>query len=189
MKKMLFSLLIALMSVTAFSQEHLTFNGVPINGTLEEFVQKLESKGFKLVEYMGSNAVMKGDFAGNSATLFILGSKKTKTVWKVAAQFADKDSWSDLKSQYNSYKDMYTQKYGKPSDHFEFFSKPYYEGDGYELQALRKGKCNYISFYNIANGTICVELSKSECLQLGYEDKINTGIAREEKNTTVMEDI
>lgn len=189
MKKMLFSLLVILMSVNAFSQEHLEFNGVPIDGKIETFVQKLESKGYKLVEYMGSNAVMKGDFAGNSATLFILGSKKTKTVWKVAAQFADKDSWSDLKSQYKDYKKLYTQKYGEPSDHFEFFSKPYYEGDGYELQALRKGKCNFISFYTLDAGTICVELSKSECLQLGYEDKINSEISRNEKQSTVIEDI
>ena len=186
---MLFSLLFILMNVSVFSQVHLEFNGIPIDGTTEEFVRKLESKGFKLVEYMGTNAVMKGDFAGNSATLFILGSKKTKTVWKVAAQFADKESWRDLKSQYKDYKELYTQKYGAPSDHFEFFSKPYYEGDGYELQALRKGKCNYISFFTLSAVTICVELSKSECLQLGYEDKINSEISASEKQSAVMQDI
>ena len=48
--------------------------------------------------------------------------------------------------------ELFTKKYGEPKDHFEFFSSPYYEGDGYELQALRKEKCNYISFWTLDKG-------------------------------------
>ena len=48
MKRNLFLLLFAIATLSTFAQttsEHLTFKGVPIDGTLTEFVSKLKQKG------------------------------------------------------------------------------------------------------------------------------------------------
>ena len=48
MKRNLFLLLFAIVTLSTFAQttsEHLTFKGVPIDGTLTEFVSKLKQKG------------------------------------------------------------------------------------------------------------------------------------------------
>ena len=63
------------------------------------------------------------------------------------------------------------------------------KGDGYELQALRNGKCNYVSFFKTINGTIMVEMSKDERLRLTYEDKINAEKDVKEKTSRNLNDI
>lgn len=189
MKKFLFILFAVLLNVNAFSQNHLEFNGVSMNSEINSFTKKLESKGYELKEYIGSNAIMEGTFTNHSAQLIILGTNKTKMVWKVSVKLASEFPWADLKNLYQDYKELYTKKYGKPHEHFEFFSKPYYEGDGYELQALKLGKCNYITFYKLETGYITVGLSEDGCLQLVYEDNINGELSTEERKSIVFEDI
>ena len=45
-------------------QEHLTFKGVPIDGTLSEYVAKMKSAGFKYLGEQDGTAILQGDFAG-----------------------------------------------------------------------------------------------------------------------------
>ena len=70
-----------------------------------------------------------------------------------------------------------------------FFSKPYYEGDGYELQALRKEKCHYISFYKLPLGAAIVEISQFGHIQIGYEDNINYELKKKEEESEALDDI
>ncbi len=54
MKRILLSLMIAFMSLTSYAQTespHMTFKGVSIDGTLNDYVQKMKQKGF---DYLGS---------------------------------------------------------------------------------------------------------------------------------------
>lgn len=173
----------------AQSNEHMTFKGIPIDGTLSSFVQKIETEGFSLDEAKDNIAIMNGIFAGENAELFIVSSPKTNTVWKVSVFFPKKTSWYSLKSDYKKYVAAMTEKYGNPSEHFEFFSNPYYEGDGYELQALRHDKCHYISFYETDNGNIAVEINSNERINICYEDKNNVLINRREKNNVIQNDL
>lgn len=46
------------------SSKHLTFRGVPIDGTLSEFIAKMVSKGFSYNETIDEVASLNGDFAG-----------------------------------------------------------------------------------------------------------------------------
>lgn len=174
-----------------YAQEHMTFQGIPIDGSLDSMITKLEGKGFKLDkradEY--NAAIMTGIFAGKQADIYILATPKSKVVWKIAANFEKKDSWYSLKSDYKEYKEAYTTKYGKPSDSFEFFSKPYYEGDSYELQALRLDKCTYATFWELTSGTIAVKLASGSYLSLIYEDNINVTLKNKEEKNSVMDDI
>ena len=194
MRKIVNLMVCLCVSLWAFAQDvdsvkHLEFKGIPIDGSLNEFVSKLEAKGFTKTETMGTIAQLKGEFAGENVNVYVVGSEKTKTVWKVAVFFPEKSSWRSLKRDYFDYKELFTKKYGKPKNDFEFFSDPYYEGDGYELQALRLDKCSYCSFYNTREGSIMLEIDSSKCISVGYEDATNVKIKSREEEENVMDDI
>lgn len=192
MKKILFLLIGFIIALPSFAQEsqHLEFKGIPLDGKLSDFVSKLSKEGFTFKEYARDYvAVMEGNFAGNNATIYILSTQKSKIVWKVAVNYDKKESWSSLKSDYYNMKELFTKKYGDTNKHYEFFSKPYYEGDGYELQALRKEKCHYISFYDLPLGKALVEISQFGHIQIGYEDNINYKLKKEEEESEALDDI
>lgn len=189
MKRFIFLFVFMIASTVMMSQEHLEFKGIPMDGPVSSFVSKLKTKGFTEVYNSGFNYVLKGEFTGKSATLFVLGSRKTGIVWKVGVNFEKETSWYTIKSLYNKYVNLFKEKYGSPTEHFEFFSDPYYEGDGYEMQALRNEKCSYASYFKTAKGMLCVSLSTYECLQLGYEDGINAKISEKENNSSNLDDI
>lgn len=188
MKKLL--LLIALMMpIALFAQNHLEFRGVPIDGHRDKFVAEMKKLGYQEVYRNETGVAMEGTFTNKDAKLLILATVKSKTVWKVAAQIDEDASWSQLKSDYYEYVKLYKTKYGEPFDHFEFFSSPYYEGDGYELQALRNDKCTYSSFFATEKGILSVSIISSGRLSLVYEDKINTSLMNTEKESSVLDDI
>lgn len=186
MKKLLF-LLVLLISIQMYSQEHFKFNGVPIDGKADEFVGKLKNKGFKTIPHI--DGIMEGEFAGQSVQLFIFSTKKTNTVWKVVAVLKKQNTWDSLKSQYLKYKDLYSIKYGKSNDEAEFFSYPYYEGCGKELQALRNGKGVYRTVFKLESGVIIVGLSEFEAVSLEYEDIINSKLVKKEEDNAILDDI
>lgn len=194
MRKIVNLMVCLCLSIVTFAQDvdsvkHLEFKGIPIDGSLNEFVSKLEAKGFTKTETMGTMVQLKGDFAGESVNVYVVGSEKNKTVWKVAVFFPEKSSWRSLKSDYFDYKELFTKKYGKPKNDYEFFSDPYYEGDGYELSALKRDKCTYCSFYYPEGGIIMLEISSSECVLVGYEDSTNAKIKSREEEENAMDDI
>lgn len=66
---------------------------------------------------------------------------------------------------YRSMKDVLLKKYGAPTNDFEFFNKPYYDGDGYETQAIRVGKATFACFWS----GVHVEIHESLTVQVIYE--------------------
>lgn len=189
MKRFLLTLCAISFSLAVFAQEHMTFKGVSMDNSLSSFISQLKSKGFTLDATEDNVALLKGDFAGKSdCTIGIVATKQGKKVWKVVVYFPEETSWYSLKSEYKSFKSSYTEKYGSPKS-FERFDDPYYEGDGYELQALRLEKCTYKSYYNTSKGYISVGIDKSGCVTVAYEDAINVEIKRKEAEMSVSEDI
>lgn len=189
MRKILFTLILFVTSILTYAQKHIEFKGIPLNGSSMSFVSKLKAKGYEQIWHKGFDYVMKGQFTGKEADIYILGTRKSGTAWKVAVYFPKEESWTNLKSSYNKYVNLFTQKYGTPSDHFEFFSTPYYDGDGYELQALKNDKCTYSSYFTIEKGILHIKIDSSNCIYISYEDKINAELQREEKNSSDLDDI
>jgi hypothetical protein len=81
-------------------------------------------------------------------------------------------------------------KYGK-GESYEDFESPYYEGDGYEMTAVRIGKCNYFTKYKLTNGMIIVAIAKIDkgSVLLYYTDSINDKIAKREKANQKLNDL
>ncbi len=190
MKKILGLMLLCAMSMQVSAQEHLTFKGIPMDGHISTFVSKLKNIGFKEIASEGYFALVEGEFGGNDCQVAIYGSKKSKVVHKIAVILDESSSWYSLKSTYNEYKQLLTSKYGEGTS-FEYFSDPYYEGDGYELGALRNDKCTYTTYFDTPNGDIVIAIAYAgkPCTTLGYVDEVNDDIAEMEEKSLITGDL
>lgn len=187
MKKILLLLMI-MPSMLAYAQHHLKFKGVEMNGTIIAFADSLKKKGF-IVDNQDENTIwMKGTFVNEDVNIGILSTPKTHIVCRLMVFFNKKDDWYSLKSQYNKLKDNYEIKYEKDAD-YSFFSDPYYEGDGYEMTAVKSNKCRYTSFFKGEDGGINLEISKLACVVIVYEDFKNTQLEKIEKRNIAIDDI
>ena len=131
---------------------------------------------------------MYGTFTGKNVEVYIVLTPISKKVKSVIVFYPKDNSWSSIKYAYFKLKDSFKKKYPLEKE-FELFSDPYYEGDGYEMQAVRNDKCFYTSFFQPDLGKIMLHISKYEQLQVVYEDSINARIGSEEKESKVMDDI
>lgn len=190
MKKILALMFSCMLTLTASAQEHLTFKGIPIDGKLTEFVNKLKAQGFIEIKVNNDSAIMKGDFSGKNCEIIMYASKKSNIVYQVGAILEKDDSWGVLKSTYDEYKSLLNSKY-EEGQTIEFFKSPYEEGDGYEMTALRNNKCIYCTRYELQNGIITLLIAEvsNGSVALFYADKINEALAEREKSSQQISDL
>lgn len=160
------------------SMEHLTFMGIPIDGTQKEFTEKLKTKGFS---YDSDTDTFHGTFARYSGCKIHLLLSKTKDVKSVGVCFPNDDTWPSLYSKYSSLKSMLTQKYGKPLSCTEKFQIDV-EGLGNDIKIhlLKNDECEYNTIFHTPCGVISIFIAhiksnyKDYCyVSLLYSDKIN----------------
>lgn len=169
---------------------HLTFKDIPIDGNVKDFADKLSKKGFTQIEGLEDDIIrMEGKFADFNAEVWLVATPKTKTIWKVVVTTKKYTSWSSIKADFEEYKEIYTKKYGKPANDYHFFSRPYYEGDGYEMQALKLEKCTYATVFKIPEGGIMIKMTKWGDISFSYEDNVNVKIKNSESEQSVLNDI
>ncbi len=189
MKKVLFTSIIVFASIFSFGQtqtsDHLTFKGVPIDGTLNEFVAKMKQAGFTLIGTEDGIAMLEGEFAGfKGCKLGVVTFKPKNFVSKVAVMFPDRDTWSSLSSDYFSLKEMLTVKYGEPakeSEKFDTSSTPRDDED--KMYAVKFDNCKYHSLFETDKGIIALSIEHQSVIScynlLEYYDKINGDIIEE----------
>lgn len=187
MRKFILSFALLLGAFTMFAQnesEHLTFKGVPIDGTLDEYIAKMRAVGFTyFVEHDGI-ALLQGDFAGYKAcTIGVSTLKAVDVVSSIAVVFPTHEEWSSLERDYEHLKSMLTQKYGKPSEVVEKFqgnSIP--TTNNSKLHELNMDRCTWYTTYETPKGSVQLSLQKQRYgeyfVLLKYYDKINTDIFR-----------
>ena len=128
MKRFLFLMISILFAYSTYAQqesEHLTFKGVPIDGSLASFTAKLKAEGFKMETIDGNAALMRGDFSGETCDIAIYSTENARNVYRVMVVFPETSTWASLESDYNKYKSSLTKKYGKPTSSTEKFLSPY----------------------------------------------------------------
>jgi len=190
--KKLFTFFLLFVSIVGFGQNgHIKFRDVELKGTIANFVSEMEKLNYTIsgIEQGGSTMIMKGKFIGRECELYILSTAKTKTVWKVVAYFNKTNDWLTLRSDYIAFKELINDKYGKPFKTMESFSDPYHEGDGRELQALRKNKCTYDTFWKTKEGVVKLSITSFCQIAIGYEDRINSQIDLKEKSLVTTKDL
>lgn len=164
-------------------EAHLTFKGVPIDGTLEEYVAEMKEVGFHLESVENGLALFYGDFAAYKDCIIGVSTLDGKDlVSKVTVIFPEMTTWSDIESNYNNLKELLTIKYGEPDRFEEKFETIYIQGDDQgKMRALRTENCKYWSSFELKNGTIQLSMEHFNypCVMLAYFDKINTEYIRQ----------
>jgi hypothetical protein len=186
MKRIFQALFFTLTVVNSFAQinsdssRHLVFKGVPIDGTLEEYVSKMKKIGFTHSATKDGVSILEGDFAAYKNCIVGVSTLKQKDlVSRISVRFPKLDTWSTLSSNYFELKEMLTEKYGKPSDcveKFQSYSEP--NDDNSRMHAIRFDLCKYYTTYETGKGTIRLSIEHEDVrrcfVNLTYFDKINS---------------
>lgn len=180
MKKITLTIFTLLIWAASYCQ---TFYGVAISGTIKSVSDSFKTRGFKPMDFkIEDGMIMKGQLMGKEVELYIFCTPKSKQVFKVAAYFEKIDSWYTIKSDYNSLLNILTEKYGKPDSKYSSFYKPYYEGDGYEMQAVSVEKASFSAYwFGKENTNISISISKFKMINIGYENAIMIEVNDKEK--------
>jgi len=180
MKTKLLPVLFLLFSLSAFSQ---SFDGVAIDGELSVAISKYKGKGYELISKEKEIAILKGTAAGKKINLFIFTTPKSKIIFKAVIYLPVHEDWESLKDDYEKYKEILINKYGKPTNIYENFKEPYKEGDGDEMIAVTNKKCEFVAYWldDTNNTNIAVEISDTKQIQITYENVKNQRIRDKEK--------
>lgn len=152
---------------------------VPVGGTITEATAKFKEKGFTITSKDDGYVAMEGKMGSITIELDIVATPITKTVWKFAVYLPKQTNWYSIKNEFYEYRKTLMSKYGEPTKDYNFFSNPYYEGDGYEMSAISLDKCSYLSFWDEQSVSIYISKFKQVCIT--YESKTNSALDDEEK--------
>ena len=160
MKKLFFTLILILFTMNLMAQEHLSFKGIPIEGSIAEFCKKLEAKGFTSLGNEDNIEMFTGDFTGREASVAVASTDDGKNVFSVIVFFEPSDEWNSLVSTYNYYKDLYIRKYGKPAKSKEK-NPSYSDSNGLLMWELYQGTVVWGSLWKVTGGDIEISIEKS----------------------------
>jgi hypothetical protein len=174
--KTLFTCIALFISLLVNAQE---FMGVKVEGSRSQITEAFKAKGFTVLQNSPENNVvtMKGTVNSNTVELYASFTPRSNKCWALTVFLPEKTSWYSLKDQYKDYLNILIEKYGEPNNKYSFFSSPYYEGDGYELQAVRLEKCTYSAFWS----NVSIQISKFKQVKIHYENATNAALDDEEK--------
>ena len=187
MKKRILTLILLLTTVLTFSQtsEHLSFKGVPIDGTLNEYVSEMKKGGFTLIGAEDGVAMLTGDFAAyKDCVIGVATLKQQDLVSKITVIFPESNTWSSLSNNYFILKALLTKKYGEPSknvEKFDTYSPP--DNDGDRMFEVKMDNCKYYATFETEKGSIQLSIDHNGVIscfvRLTYYDKINSEIIKQ----------
>lgn len=174
MKQILFIAAIILQSVFTNAQ---SYNGIKVGQGLEVTKAAVLAKGFKFIKKNTDNSYTYQKLInGQLITLHIVATPYSKIVWKFLVYVDENTSWFDSKRSYANMVDILSKKYGKSTGSLMDWESPYYEGDGYEIQAMYYDKCTLLTFFEDNEGNfITLDLDAftigKSTLMIHYENK------------------
>jgi len=161
MRKFIFTLTMLLVTINLIAQEHLSFKGIPIEGSITEFCKKLEAKGLTSIGSENNITMFTGDFTGREATIAVAATDDGNNVFSVVVLFDSSDEWNTLVNTYDYYKDLYIRKYGKPSKSKE--NNPAHSNDNVILMSkLNSGTVVWASAWKVTGGDIELSIEKGD---------------------------
>lgn len=160
MKRIIFTLTLFLATINLMAQEHLSFKGIPIEGSMTEFCKKLEAKGLTSMGSEDNVTMFTGDFTGREATIAVAATEDGNNVFSVVVFFDASGEWNTLVNTYDYYKDLYTRKYGKPSKSKE--RNPALSDSNTGLMAeVHQGTVVWASIWKVTGGDIELSIEKT----------------------------
>lgn len=155
------------------------FMGIEVDGSRADITSQFKSKGFIVSREKADENSIKftGKINGMQIEVFAAFTTTSNKCWALMVYLPEQTNWYDIKRQYNEYLQILIDKYGKPNSSYDFFSSPYYEGDGYEMSALALGKCTYAAFWEKQY----IQISKFKQVKIQYENPENSALDDKEK--------
>lgn len=183
MKKFIFTLVFTLFAINLVAQKHMSFMGIPMDCSSEQFCKKLQAKGFKFLQKYNDYNILTGMFAGDKVMIQLMDSKSGKNIPRIGVFYTSSSEWKGLVNKYNRLKELYTKKYGEPSYSVEQ-NDAITDSNTSLMHNLSEGKAEYITQWRLENGWIALAISKAANFGEGfvlvlYNDKINDN-AKEE---------
>ena len=165
--------------------DHLKFKGVPIDGTLNEFVAEMKQSGFMHMGTEDGVALFEGEFAGYKDCLIgVMTIDKRDLVCVVSVIFPEQDTWASLNHDYAFLNELLTEKYGEPDETSNELSSGEPGSDFLKMLELINDECLIYSTYELQNGSIQISLEGGEYntgfVKLSYYDKTNYETIRQE---------
>lgn len=162
-------------------EEHLSFKGVPINGTLKQYKDAMVKKGFV---YEGSEeglALLSGDFAGyKNCIVGVSTLKNCDVVSNISVLFPKRETWSSLIRDYENLKSLLIEKYGEPAKTTERFTTRIPSDDDYfKMSALHSGEIEWYTLFSTDLGDIELSIetgryTNEAMVRLSYYDAVNS---------------
>ena len=177
MRKIFVTLTLFFAVINIMAQEHLSFKGIPIEGSMTAFCQKLKAKGFTSLGRDNNITLFSGDFTGRKATVGVTATDDGKNVFAVVVFFDPSGEWNTLVNTYDYYKDLYTRKYGVPTISKE--NNPALSDSNTALMAeVHQGTVVYGCAWEVTGGDIQLSIEKSSGVYEGmvmirYRDSQN----------------
>jgi hypothetical protein len=147
MKKILFILLMCVATLTATAQNTIKFLGIPVDGTKQEMIEQLQTKGFEYNNTVDGEVYLKGEFNGIESAIFI-NTVKNK-VWRICVanyepydNFLAKIAYNNLFKQFSNNEKYILSKGDKISNN---------EDISYEMIVNKK---KYESIFKLKDETI-----------------------------------
>ena len=145
----------------ATAQKHLTFMGVPIDGTLDQFAKQVKGKGLTHVQRVSDIDLYFGSFLGYDCVVGAVPLEDKDLVYSVLACIFPFEDWSTLQKTYLDVKKKLTAEYGTPTEVEEkFLTTP--RNDDERFKAVVDGKCSYKASYTTKLGEIDISIIVNE---------------------------
>jgi hypothetical protein len=171
------SLLVLLLN-GCFSKEHLEFNNVPVNGNLDEFANELLKLGFTEPKVLEENQIkLKGVFLEKESEIYVYGTKKTQTVYKVEVNLPV-EVHDSLEYSFGRMQKLYSLKYGKGTNRYQ----QYQNAERFlfnEPKRVRHINIGDFTRYRTDSGNIVLEVHDGY-ISITYSDKLNDEIRKNE---------
>lgn len=173
-KRVIWTLVMCMSFLTIFSQEHMTFQGIPIDGSIKLFHKQMKKHGFKLSQRREEGNIYRGSYITNNDMVNVFFSSKSKKVMAVCirvnpSNMVNTESWQKVKENYDYVVNLFSEKYDTAEKNtIAYFEAPYEEGDGNEVEGIRNGKCHYSTEFNVPQGRIVVNISSCGYVMFTY---------------------
>lgn len=177
MKRIVIVLTALFATISMMAQEHLSFKGIPIEGSMTEFCKKLKAKGFTSIDQKNNGTLFTGDFTGREATVGVTATDDGQNVFAVVVLFDPSGEWNTLVNTYDYYKDLYTRKYGEPAASTEK-NPSLLDSNTFLMKEVDEGTVVYVSAWEVTGGDIQLSIEKSSgycegMVMIRYRDSQN----------------
>jgi hypothetical protein len=150
------------------SSPNWNYGEVPWLSSKAEVRRILEQKGLAFTKTdEDGDLVFSGILINKTARLYAIFANDRLVKTSVVLITADREA----RSTFRDMRETMLMKYGKPESDFHFFTRPYYEGDGYEDQAIRLGKGHFDVFWTKTEG-----LNREYAIHLGIRETLLVGV-------------